>query len=203
MSRSIKLVLYDNYIEVHNTVDMVYQLAPNSTFTFIYNPWMYEGLESDTFEIKQFKYNGKPISKKCYKPENVEYTSNPFYVTNVVKVEVPFDKNIQRHEVYYSVKYQTNYDRYFHEYMFKEFCHFFSLNVSLEDNRTDKTTKEYVLKWGMFTPYKKYDQSSQRMLGHSKKELNFSVSDLMIPGNGYVITLNNARPDIIKCNDIF
>lgn len=66
-----------------------------------------------------------------------------------------------------------------------------------------KYTKEYVLKWGMFTPYKKYDQSSQRMLGHSKKELNFSVSDLMIPGNGYVITLNNARPDIIKCSDIF
>lgn len=119
-------------------------------------------------------------------------------MNNVVKTHIPFDGNKRKHKIKYSTRYRTDYDRYFHEYVFKEFCQFFSLTITLNDRRTCKKDKEYMIKWGMFTPYKTYDHSSQDMLDHNKDRITFNVADLMIPGNGYVITLNNTASGIIK-----
>lgn len=138
MARSIKITLYDEYIEVHNTVNMTYHIDRDESFRFKYNPWMYEGLESDTFEIESFKYNGKIIARKYIKKGKIEYTANPFYIKNVIKVEFPFSQEGETHKIQYSVKYKTDYDRYFHEYVFKEFCQYFMLNASLVDKRKNK-----------------------------------------------------------------
>lgn len=198
MARAVEITLFDEYIEVHNAVNITYITSENANTGFSYNPWLYEGLESETFKIEELKYNHERVEKFCVKRGKAEYTSNPFYVSNVVKAYVPFDNNMRKHKIKYSTRYMTDYDRYFHEYVFKEFCQFFSLTVSLNDCRTYKMDKEYMIKWGMFTPYKTYDHSSQNMLDHKKDKLTFNVADLMIPGNGYVITLNSAEPGIIK-----
>lgn len=196
MSRSIKLTLYDDYIEVTNTVNVTYRV--NGRDRFKYNPWMYEGLESETFNLIEIKYNGRKVNNRHIKSGTIKYTSNPFYVTNVIRVDFPFSENKKDHNIKYKVTYRTNYARYFHEYVFKEFCQYFSLNVSLDDKRINKMGKEYMIKWGMFTPYKIYDHSSQNMLRHEKNAVEFNVSNLMLPGNGYVITLNAAPMGAIR-----
>lgn len=202
MARAVEITLFDKYIEVHNTVNITYITSDNANTGFAYNPWMYEGRESETFKIEELKYNHERVEKFCVQKGKAEYTSNPFYVSNKVKAYVPFDNGQRKHKIKYSTRYNTDYSRYFHEYVFKEFCQFFSLTVSLKDCRTNKMDKEYMIKWGMFTPYKTYDHSSQNMLIHDKDRLTFNVADLMIPGNGYVITLNSAAPGIIKMNRI-
>ncbi len=198
MARAVEITLFDEYIEVHNTVNVTYITSENADTGFTYNPWLYEGLESETFKIEELKYNHENVEKSCVEKGKPEYTSNPFYVNNVVKTHIPFDGNKRKHKIKYSTRYRTDYDRYFHEYVFKEFCQFFSLTITLNDRRTCKKDKEYMIKWGMFTPYKTYDHSSQDMLDHNKDRITFNVADLMIPGNGYVITLNNTASGIIK-----
>lgn len=198
MSRTVEITLYDAYIEVKNSISITYQKIQGMEYSFEYNPWLYEGLESESFKLYGVKYNGKEVEGSCIKKGTTHSTSNPFYVTDIVKLSIPFDLNQQQHRVQYRTCYKTDYDRYFHEYIFREFCHFFNLAVSLKDMRIDKKEKEYMLRWGLFTPYKSMDYSSKNILNHEKDQLNFNVYNLMIPGNGYFLTLNSAPFGIIK-----
>ncbi len=91
------------------------------------------------------------------------------------------------------------YDRYFHEYIFKEFCQHFSLAVSLKDYRVHKNEKEYMLKWELFTPYEKYDYLQQNILEYSKNKVVLNIADLLFPGNGYIITLNSVPKVCVEC----
>lgn len=200
MSRSIELILQDKHIKVKNTINILYQNAVGEGYTFRFNPWLYDGLESNSFDLFDVKYNGRNIEESCIKRGEIRNTSNPFYITNVARLEIPFDSQLQQHRIQYRTSYETDYDRYFHEYVFREFCHFFNLAVSMRDERTDKKDKEYMLRWGIFTPYQSHDFSSKNILTHEKDQLNFNVCNLMIPGNGYILTLNSAPIGIIRNN---
>lgn len=198
MAYSIEIKLFDDYIEEHSTANKTYKLSKNTKSDFVYNPWLYEGMESETFEIENLKYNNKQVDKRYIKRDGVCYTDNPFYVKDVIKVEFPFDEDRELHRVQYSTKYKMNYNRYFHEYVFKEFCQHFSLTVSLQDYRIHKNNKEYMLKWELFTPYEKYDYLSQNTLEYNKDKLTLDIADLLFPGNGYIITLSSAPFGTIK-----
>lgn len=192
MAYSIEIRLFDDYIEEHCIANKTYKLAKNVKSSFLYNPWLNEGMESETFVIEDLKYNNKKVKEDFVKRNGLCHTENPLYVKDVVKVEFPYDKTAKQHRVQYSTSYRTNYDKYFHEYIFKEFCQHFSLYVSLQDCRTHKNNKEYMLKWEMFTSYETYDALSQNMLNHDRNKLTLNIADLIIPGNGYIITLNSA-----------
>lgn len=198
VSRSLKIILYDDYIDITNTTNMSYILAPGEQYNFVYNPWMYEGIESDSYELLFMRYNGRDIDEQYIQKGKMKYTVNPFYVCNVVTVKVPFDNDIRRHKIRYSTNYKVDYDRFFHEYVFREFCEYFMLNVNLIDKRSDKKGKEYMLKWGMFTPYKAQDYSSKNMLLHEKERIVFDTANIMVPGNGYILTLSSAPFGVIK-----
>ena len=95
-----------------------------------------------------------------------------------------------------------DYDRFFHEYVFTEFCNNFSLTLDMIDQRQDKKDKEYMIKWAMFTPHKSKGFSSTNMLEHEKNRIRFNVSDLMVPGTGYITTLSSAKLGLIKYHSI-
>ena len=173
-------------------------MSENAKTNFLYNPWLYEGMESETFEIENIRYNNQNVEEKYIERNKPTYTENPFYMKDVIKVEFPFEKKRELHRVQFSTKFRMNYDRYFHEYVFKEFCQHLSLMISLYDCRAHKNDKEYMLKWELFTPYEKYDYLSQSTLEYNKNKVTLNIADLLFPGNGYIITLNSAPLGTIK-----
>lgn len=99
MAYSIEIKLFDDYIEEHSTANKTYKLAENVKSNFLYNPWLYEGMESETFEIENLKYNNRKVEKHYIKRNKPCCTENPFYVKDVITVEFPFDEDQELHKV--------------------------------------------------------------------------------------------------------
>ena len=127
-----------------------------------------------------------------------QQTQNPFYVTDVIKLEIPFDRSKEEHQIQYESVYHVDYDRFFHECVFKELCKGFTLEASLEDRRTDKKDKEYMIKWSIFTMHGEQDFVSRNMLNHHKNNIFCNPVDIMLPGSGYILTLGSAKTGVIK-----
>ena len=199
LSRSIDIVLYDQYIDITNSTNMTYITGPTDiTTNFVWNPWLYPGIEVDTYKIFSVSYNDKSLGEDYISKGKPSYTQNPFYVNNVIKLKIPFDPAKSKHHIQYKANYHVDYDRFFHEYVFSEFCKQFSLIVTLEDRRTKKYNRDYMLKWSVFTLYSDQDYSSKNMLCHEKNKITFNSVDLMIPGNGYILTLGSAPINSIQ-----
>ena len=111
---------------------------------------------------------------------------------------IPFDETKVEHHIKYKTNYFVEYDRFFHEYVFSEFCKQFSLVATLEDRRTKKINREYMLKSSVFTLHKEQDYTSKNMLFHEKNGVTFNSVDLMVPGNGYILTLGSAPKNSIQ-----
>lgn len=202
-ARYVNIELKDEYIEVTNRTNVTYY-TPNSAegMCFKWNPWLYEGIESETYHFTDISYNGKRLSLDVVKKGEMKPADNPFYVRDVVMVNIPFDDQETKHNFQYQTKYCVDYNRFFHEYVFSELCNIFSLNITLMDSRTSKEDKEYMIKWGMFTPHKSKGFSSKRILTQTKNQVVFNVSDLMLPGTGYIVTLSSAKPGVIKYRSV-
>lgn len=199
LSRSIDIILRDQYIEITNSTNMTYITAPTATPTgFVWNPWLYPGIEVESYKILSASYNDKGLKEDYIIKGNPEYTQNPFYVNNVIKLNIPFDETKVEHHVKYKTNYFVEYDRFFHEYVFSEFCKQFSLVATLEDRRTKKINREYMLKWSVFTLHSEQDYTSKNILFHEKNRVTFNSVDLMVPGNGYILTLGSAPKDSIQ-----
>ncbi len=198
LTRSLELVLYDQYIEVNNTTRLVFIDENGSMESFDFNPWLYEGIETESYSFIGVRYNDKDVFSESVLKGTPHYTANPFYVTDVKKIHIPFQRELRKHSVWYRTNYKVDYDRFFHEYVFEKFCEWFHLNIVLTDRRTERQNREYMIKWGMFTPYKEIDHSSTTMLHNRKDRVEFDIENLMIPGNGYVVTLNSTSPGKIK-----
>lgn len=202
-SRYVNIELKDEYIEITNRTNITY-VTPNSAegMFFKWNPWLYEGIESKTYHFTEISYNGKRLPLDMVEKGEMKPTDNPFYVKDVITLNIPFDEQKTEHRFQYQTKYCVDYDRFFHEYVFSELCNIFSLNIDLVDSRGNKEDKEYMLKWGMFTPHKSKGFSSKSMLTQTKNKIVFNVSDLMLPGTGYIVTLSSAKPGVIKSYSI-
>lgn len=203
LSRSITIVLKDECIEITNSTNITYITVGSAEgMSFKWNPWLYEGIESKTYSFLYIYYNQKKIPLSQVKRGVQKYTQNPFYVSDVISIEIPFDASETKHNIRYKTKYCVDYDRFFHEYVFTEFCNNFSLTLDMIDQRQDKKDKEYMIKWAMFTPHKSKGFSSTNMLEHEKNRIRFNVSDLMVPGTGYITTLSSAKLGLIKYHSI-
>lgn len=188
--RSVIVTLRDSFIEVENYCNITY-IGTRKSFRI--NPWLHKGIESDSYQIINMRYNNKTLDNAIVKKSEGKPTANPFYVSDVISAEILFDENLDHHKVQYKAAYRVDYDRFFHEYVFKEYCSSFHMDVTLYDKRQDKANQEYELKWSMFTPYPEQDHTSKDMLIYTSDRVVFNTSNLMLPGNGYIITLNSAE----------
>lgn len=201
MTRRISIVLFDDYIKIVNSTNMTYYQKDDGKheMKFSWNPWLHPGREVESYKIHNVKYNGEFLEAQEYvtkgKPKR---TQNPFYVADVIKLEIPFDRSKKEHQIQYESVYHVDYDRFFHECVFTELCKEFMLEASLEDRRTNKVDKEYMIKWSIFTMHKQQDFVSRNMLNHHKNNIFCNPVDIMLPGSGYILTLGSAKPGVIK-----
>lgn len=139
LARSIDIVLKDQYIEITSSTNMVYVTESVSFPTeFIWNPWLHPGIEVDTYRIFSVQYNNVELIDGYITKKRPTSTRNPFYVNNVIELKIPFDETKTEHQIQYKTNYCVEYDRFFHEYVFAQFCRQFSLVATLEDRRTKK-----------------------------------------------------------------
>ena len=201
MTRHINIILYDDFIKIVNSINMTYYQKDDGKLEmkFSWNPWLYPGREVESYKIYKIRYNGKQLDAKTYvtKGEPLQ-TQNPFYVTDVIKLEIPFDRSKEEHQIQYESVYHVDYDRFFHEYIFRELCKGFTLEASLEDRRTDKKDKEYMIKWSIFPMHREQHFISGNMLSYNKNKIFCNPVDVMMPGGGYILTLESAKTGIIK-----
>lgn len=201
MTRRISIILFDDYIKIVNSTNMTYYQKDDGKheMKFSWNPWLHPGREVESYKIHNVKYNGEFLdAQECVTKGKPQQTQNPFYVTDVIKLEIPFDRSKEEHQIQYESVYHVDYDRFFHECVFKELCKGFTLEASLEDKRTNKVDKEYMIKWSIFTMHMQQDFVSRNMLNHHKNNIFCNPVDIMLPGSGYILTLGSAKPGVIK-----
>ena len=126
------------------------------------------------------------------KTGKVVKTVNDAYVTGGIGIVVPYNKNKVEHNITYRTNYYTDYARFFHSYNFKKYCEHFNLSAKLIDYR-NKVSNKYVLKWEMFTPNLEYGFNSKRKIFQADTEIIFSPVEWMMPGCGYIITINHVK----------
>lgn len=201
MTRRISIILFDDYIKIVNSTNMTYYQKNDGKheMKFSWNPWLHPGREVESYKIHKVKYNGEFLdAQECVTKGKPQQTQNPFYVTDVIKLEIPFDRSKEEHQIQYESVYHVDYNRFFHECVFKELCKGFTLEASLEDRRTDKKDKEYMIKWSIFPMHIEQDFVSRNMLHHNKNNILCNQIDIMMPGSGYILTLGSAKTGVIK-----
>ncbi|RHP51243.1 DUF4062 domain-containing protein [Clostridiaceae bacterium AF31-3BH] len=201
MTRRISIILFDDYIKIVNSTNMTYYQKDGGKheMKFSWNPWLHPGREVESYKIHNVKYNGEFLdAQECVTKGKPQQTQNPFYVTDVIKLEIPFDRSKEEHQIQYESVYHVDYDRFFHERVFKELCKGFTLEASLEDKRTNKKDKEYMIKWSIFTMHEEQDFVSRNMLNHHKNNIFCNPVEIMLPGSGYILTLGSAKTGVIK-----
>lgn len=201
MTRRISIILFDDYIKIVNSTNMTYYQKDDGKheMKFSWNPWLHPGREVESYKIHNVKYNGEFLdAQECVTKGKPQQTQNPFYVTDVIKLEIPFDRSKEEHQIQYESVYHVDYDRFFHECVFKELCKGFTLEASLEDKRTNKKDKEYMIKWSIFTMNEEQDFVSRNMLNHHKNNIFCNPVEIMLPGSGYILTLGSAKTGVIK-----
>lgn len=201
MTRRISIILFDDYIKIVNSTNMTYYQKDDGKheMKFSWNPWLHPGREVESYKIHNVKYNGEFLdAQECVTKGKPQQTQNPFYVTDVIKLEIPFDRSKEEHQIQYESVYHVDYDRFFHECVFKELCKGFTLEASLEDKRTNKKDKEYMIKWSIFTMHEEQDFVSRNMLNHHKNNIFCNPVEIMLPGSGYILTLGSAKTGVIK-----
>ena len=201
MTRRISIILFDDYIKIVNSTNMTYYQKDDGKheMKFSWNPWLHPGREVESYKIHKVKYNGEFLdAQECVTKGKPQQTQNPFYVTDVIKLEIPFDRSKEEHQIQYESVYHVDYNRFFHECVFKELCKGFTLEASLEDRRTDKKDKEYMIKWSIFPMHIEQDFVSRNMLHHNKNNILCNQIDIMMPGSGYILTLGSAKTGVIK-----
>ena len=201
MTRRISIILFDDYIKIVNSTTMSYYQKDGGKheMKFSWNPWLHPGREVESYKIHNVKYNGEFLdAQECVTKGKPQQTQNPFYVTDVIKLEIPFDRSKEEHQIQYESVYHVDYDRFFHERVFKELCKGFTLEASLEDKRTNKKDKEYMIKWSIFTMHEEQDFVSRNMLNHHKNNIFCNPVEIMLPGSGYILTLGSAKTGVIK-----
>ena len=201
MTRRISIILFDDYIKIVNSTNMTYYQKDDGKheMKFSWNPWLHPGREVESYKIHNVKYNGEFLdAQECVTKGKPQQTQNPFYVTDVIKLEIPFDRSKEEHQIQYESVYHVDYDRFFHERVFKELCKGFTLEASLEDKRTNKKDKEYMIKWSIFTMHEEQDFVSRNMLNHHKNNIFCNPVEIMLPGSGYILTLGSAKTGVIK-----
>lgn len=201
MTRRISIILFDDYIKIVNSTNMTYYQKDDGKheMKFSWNTWLHPGREVESYKIHNVKYNGEFLdAQECVTKGKPQQTQNPFYVTDVIKLEIPFDRSKEEHQIQYESVYHVDYDRFFHERVFKELCKGFTLEASLEDKRTNKKDKEYMIKWSIFTMHEEQDFVSRNMLNHHKNNIFCNPVEIMLPGSGYILTLGSAKTGVIK-----
>lgn len=187
-TRNIEIGLYDEYIEIVTFLQYVFRGNDEKEKEFRFFPWLYPGLEENTYEFIDVKYNA--VSNQDYiKKGNFKQATNELYVTGGIGISIPYDKNVIEHNITYKSRYHTEYAKFFHSYIFKKYCEHFCLSAILHDYRNSPKEK-YLLKWEMFTPNQEYGYNSKRKISQTDTEIRFSPIEWMVPSCGYIITIN-------------
>lgn len=190
LTKIITINLLDEYIEIDTLTQYIFYGIPDKD-NFSFFPWLFPGIEQNTYDFITVKYNAATdseyIKRGTFKP-----TPNESYVSGGIGIEIPYDKDKIEHNITFRTKYCTEYARFFHSYSFKKICEHFNLSASLYDYR--KEAKDaYALKWEMFTPYRDYSFNSKNKISQTDSEIKFSPINWIIPGCGYIITLNHIK----------
>lgn len=190
LERTLKIKLLDEYIEIENSISYRYEGIPDEK-EFKYFPWLLPGREEITYRFESVKYNTNEtleyVKRGIFSP-----TSNGAYEAGGIGVEIPYDTEAEVHEIVFNSNYHTDYARFFHSYTFARYCEKFHLHASLQDMRK-KPVDKYILKWEMYTPNSDYSYNSKHKIKQSDMEMNFASVEWMIPGCGYIITINQVK----------
>lgn len=194
-TRDIDLTLYDDYIEIENTTSIHFYKKKGESFTYVFEPWLRPGIESESYQFLDLKYNHDSQNDKSRYIKYGEFkkTQNPFYQSGGVGISIPFEEEAEFHNLVYIGRYRTDYALFFHSFSFKQFCKTFRLRVQLSDKRSDVSKDKYVLKWEMFTPNADYEYNSKEMMRQTDDLIQFASVPWMYPSSGYIVTLNHLK----------
>lgn len=192
-TRNIGINLHDEYIEIISYVQFVFK-GNDIKDEFSFFPWVYPGIEEHTYEFVDVRYNAQS-NQNYIKRGEFKQAANESYVTGGIGINIPYDKNVNEHNITYKSKYHVDYAKFFHSFIFKNYCERFYLSATLHDYRKN-AQDDYLLKWEMFTPNQEYGFNSRRKISQTDTEIRFSPVEWMTPGCGYIITINQVKPSI-------
>lgn len=158
-------------------------------YTYKRKPMLRKGLQYESYRWTKVIYQGMPCDEYVHEyPPHQQRTPDERYAFKT-GLEVPIVKNYPESVLRYASEYTAESVNFLYTYRFWHHCKMMNIDVRL----TGPDAKKHEIQWEVFlSTNPKSTQCVRSIHSNESDHVSLSASNWLLPGDGYVITINEA-----------